>query len=370
MIGLYGDNTDIVVNSFEKAMKLEPDSISIYATQPVESYLVHTYNNISKKDFFSRRRKIINDFFNKANILVRKYNYQIPGRGSIKQYKHLNNADSIVFKKKNSNYNPNTRYVPNPIDNSGSIFALGFDSSSVILDSMRYFMQDRLQGEIKNYKFKTITYSLRREMLQNIIINFSNIGYINFNKFKNRYGVEIKNEFKKVINELQDEGVLRIKRDGLYFKPDNPKERFIYLLYFFDEEVIEKYIEIKENKKKQKSSGDSENDLESLNVDSNVKNKIKKFNSQLNSKNSNRFEGDIRKIIGNKIEITTKNRKKKTISINDKTLIVEFILRLDDFKTIKIRKIDIKDLNKNDSVVVSFEKNGPYLFLKKITVKE
>ncbi len=371
MVGLYGEDEKSIIQSFKKALKLEPDSVSIYTVQPVGAYLERVCN-MRREEFFEHRKKIMDNVLENFIKIAEKEGYHLPGFANSAEdtimHKHLSNADCLQITRKGLEYNPSTRYVSQPIHELNSILGLGRGSGSAIPGALGYEMIYSLTDNPAEYKFKGVRYDIRKEMLKNIINTFSNCKLMSFREFRDNFGKNFLEEFGETVQELEKAGVFTIKQNEVRFNCEDPKERFIYLLFFFDDNDIINYME----KIRDTRSRDNDNQKE-IEVNKNLQKKLKLIDEKINKHNAERTEGRITQKSDNEITIYSEKEGNVKMKIKKDCLFVETFLREDDFWPIKKEEITFDKLTKGDSVVASGygnKKEQNFLLIQKISVIE
>ncbi len=369
IVGLYGESRESILNSIKEATRLNPDTISIYTLQPMSGYLKKTYK-ISREDFFQKKKELIEDFLIEILKKGEENNYFLPNAKYFDKnnFKHLNDATCFKIVKKDFfyNYNIDTHYVANPIEKLNTILGLGEGSSSTLTGRLRYKMESPLTEDPNDYKINGIKYNIRIEMIKNIIDTLSNQKNINLTEFKERFNKDLLKEFANPINELEEMSALKVQDNNIYFNCEDPRERFIYLLFFFEEKDIDNHI----NKKKNKSEMESIK-IKEINFDKNLSIKIKKIKEKINNLNTKRIEGFLKKIDKDKLIVQSDNSIEKELFFNEKTIFSELFLKSKDFNLIGKREISVDDFRENNSVVVCVHQNKDYLnclIVEKITV--
>ena len=371
MVGLYGEDEESIIESFKKALKLKPDSISVYTVQPVGGYLARVYN-ADKEEFFNHREKLMNNVMDDFLRIAESEGYHLPGIEkdieNATRNKHLNNADCLQVVKKDFEYDPATKYVSHPVYELNSILGFGRGSGSTITGRLRYEMTRPLTEDPEEYKFKGLKYDLRREMLKNVIITFSINNSMSLQKFKNKFGRSFLDEFNRSLRELKEAKIVSVDGDKINFNCEDPKERLVHLLFFFEEKDIDAYVkEVKKIKKGKKGNGRSR-----IKIDKTLREKIESVEGRINKNETERIEGRI--VEKNNDEIVLRSEEEDfKIKTEGSLLVVEVFLREDDFQPIRKKESELKDLKKGDSLVVTICNKGPELtpfLIQKMSVVE
>ncbi len=368
IVGLYGESKKSILESLKEAIKLNPDTISIYTLQPMKGYLNKTYN-INREDFFQKRKNLIEDILPKILKTGKDSGYFLPNAQFFNEntFKHLNDATCLKIVRKNFYYDVKTDYIANPIEKLNSILGIGEGSSTTITGKMRYKMEDPLTEDPNEYRVDATLCDIRREMIKNIIDNLSNTKNINLNAFKDRFNKDLLKEFDHPIKELEAVKIIERRENSLYFKCEDPKERFIYLLFFFNEKDVDNHA----NKNYSKNKETKNIQKEALSIDKNLTLKLKTLKKNINSTNTKIIEGVFKSAKNDKLIIQNEKGEEKELFFNKKTIFSESFLKEGSFKLVGKKEISANKIKINNPVVACiYSNNGSpkCLIVEKITV--
>ncbi len=228
MIGLYGDSVETVLDSMERLMILEPDTISLYPFLPSDLYL-KKYFKIEINEYYDLLNKKIGIFFKKVKALSRKYGYFVPSRI------FLNEGYSATFchiKKEKENEIKGRYFDSNkPI----SILGVGSFSHSNIVDFIKYENRlgilNNLNPERKSYF--GIEYTKKDKMRDYIFNYYSKNKKISRKRFKEIFHSDILEEFRDAFYFLKNQKAVKIEKDWIRFGIFSEEIMIVYALSFF-----------------------------------------------------------------------------------------------------------------------------------------
>ncbi len=228
IIGLYKDGVKTILDSILKIADLEPDFISLYPLQPTTEYIQNYYYS-DEEAFYKELNNKIRSLYNKIIKGKMPLNYGLY-RPTLDNPRTASPwfFPSTNYKKMKFTYSYDSQ-------NEGSCFALGEFSCSYIFNSCRY----RQNG----YVFDGIEISRKEQKLRYVMNGLAYDEAIDLEDYRKRFNMELAEDFKKEISDLEKMGKIEIMENKLKFLPKGPKQRFIYSLFFFDLEGIARKFE-------------------------------------------------------------------------------------------------------------------------------
>jgi len=329
IIGLYGDNKSSIINSFKKAVSLDISSISLYPMQPRISYL-DKYFNSSFDNFTGFLKKIAYSSKSEIFKIIEKNDFLVP---------RMNINEAIIrngswwFIKKDSENDSEELIDHYSAQGINSIFAIGYDSISIIRKAMFYNIDS-------NQIYQGIPQDRKSRMIYYIFENLANQKWISKKDFKNIFNSNLLKEFKVSLSRLKKLGVIKSTlEDKIYINLFKSNDIFLYSLFFLEEKLGKKVF----HKFMEKKNKDSIKEDKKEQIDSVVENVL---------------DGRLEKKWKNVIEIKSKiDNKKIKIGLTKKTEFIKMDLSLPD-RSVSQFKTKLSDLKIGDSLSLVVDKQG------------
>jgi len=235
IVGLYGEEENSLIASFQQAIKLKPYSISVYPMQATDKYLKMFFDS-NKTKFDEYRAKIINSTISKILEIAEENNYKCP---SYSEYIFpMSNASSFSLINQAMRPLSSTYNIDSP-DQNVSCFGLGIHSISKINGrEFSYQMTEPLTTHPADYIYKGTTNDKKHQIAEYLVRGFASKKFISRADIRKVIGADVIDYFQDVLAKLRSIKVISIKGDKIYFTPKTEDERKIYILFFYDIDEI------------------------------------------------------------------------------------------------------------------------------------
>ena len=280
----------------------------------------------------------------------------------------------MVFRRKNLNVSFYKSYVSSPVNKTHSILGAGQGSGSTIYNQLKCKGRDALVEDPKNYNFHGYETNPTKESLNFLLANLSNKKRIKLSILKNELEKNFFNQAMETLRELEKKDLASINDDVVDFNFENAKEKFLYSLFFCQEEKI---INLAYSRIEDCENNDDLNNVSKNKIISSFKplsrndsNKIFNLN---NEKNGKRLEGSIVKIENDTIMINREKEERLVLNYDVENIMVveEFIDVNNNYKSFLKTKRSIEDLKEGDNCNFVIDEDSQKLFfIRKITGAE
>ncbi len=356
--GLYGESERSIIDGFEKALSLEPYSISFYPLQPVSGYLEMTFG-LDRKSYFEYRYELLIKVFPELKRIANLKGYVLTGSKSL----NLNDSGSFSFKKIDHPVIQANSYIFQDRNMVNSVLGIGGKSFSHISGKVRYKMNEDLVENPNDYFFDATPYDEKREMLGYILSNLSYNKSVSIANFKYNFEKDLVDEFHEPIRKMRELGLMSIKDDDLSFVSDNPEDCLLHSLFFFDPDELRTTVN-KFNKEVKKertlvSSKKSKNGV--------VAERRMREVMDLNKKEKTDItDGMILKKDSGSLILRSRDNEEKIFSIKKGVLVVDTITVTEDFSLHLDKEISFDDLVVGNPISITSVRNGECIMIKRI----
>ncbi len=235
IVGLYGEEENSLITSFQQAIQLKPYSISVYPMQATDKYLKMFFDS-NKTKFDEYRAKIINSTISKILEIAEENNYKCP---TYSEYIFpMSNASSFSLINQAIRPLSSTYNVDSP-DQNVSCFGLGIHSISKINGrEFSYQMTEPLTTHPVNYIYKGIANDKKHQIAEYLVRGFASKKFISRADIRKAIGADVIDYFQDVLTKLKAIKIISIRGDKVYFAPKTEDERKKNILFFYDIDEI------------------------------------------------------------------------------------------------------------------------------------
>ena len=269
LVGLYGDTSDSLVDSFKKAIDTGAQKISLYALQPVGSYLDERFDGKSEK-FDSFWKSIIEGAIEDISLVAERAGYSVPYYSE--WYMKMLNCDSWAYSDTRVE-NTEKNYSFEAFNQS--LLGIGENASSKILDAIVYKTGVPFLDDPEKCSYIGRRMNKRDQKIFFIVNNFSRKMRLDFEEFTENFGTNILDEFPLAIQRLKSLNAIACDDKGLSLLTEDKTERSVHILMFFNDKEVEEAIEshcpggldaviIKKEKKEEKEYNTKEDKEEKM----------------------------------------------------------------------------------------------------------
>lgn len=240
IMGLYGEG-ELFIDSFKKALQLEPYSISIYPLQATNEYLKKFFNS-DKNQFLKYRQGVLKLVIKKMLKEAEELNYNAPDYSNL--YLPMTNSGALTFINKKISLLKHKNYVVDSASEPISCFGVGEKSISKFNGRSFVYQADQpITLPPEEYKYSGSFYTKKIQMSEYITRMLSHRKLISKQDFKKIFNADLCIEFKNELRELKKLGQVSIDKDNLYFLPIKDMDRKLYALFFHDFNLIQKRVQ-------------------------------------------------------------------------------------------------------------------------------
>ncbi len=232
LAGLHGDSVQGLVESFDKATALGPDTIYMYSVKPGDRYLSETCKT-GQTEFLDMKEEMMRGASSEIAEIAEKRGYRTPYSPGSEI--GMRQVGTLVFTNRNFRPSENRSLKGS---NKRSIFGLGSYSHSYIRGRLHYRMTSHLTPDPSEYPFLGNEYDERKEMLTQICYSLNFTGSVSGSRFREMFGNDLNEEFSEAISKLKRLGVAHVDEEGFHLKEENKKDWMLYFLYFFGPDRI------------------------------------------------------------------------------------------------------------------------------------
>lgn len=236
--GLYGDTGDELVESFDRATDLGPDSIYIYSVQPTDNYLKDVCQ-MEETDFWEYKKNVLGNASKRVFEIAERKGYL--AHDFTGDNPDMRDRDVARFVKKGRNHEG--RLVPKK-SAASSIFGMGTYSYSYIYKRMTYTMNEMISTDPEKYLFWTNRYDEGKDMLNFLYAGISHGSSISLSGFRNNFGRELEGVFGEAIDRLKSFGAIRFDGDRIRLNEEKGINWMMMFLFFVDKEEIKRAMEM------------------------------------------------------------------------------------------------------------------------------
>ena len=238
LIGLRDDTPQMVSESFVKLAQLEVDEMSLYPLSPPPDYLRKYYS--SRRDLFDLQLvKKCHDLETTIVPLAKKYGYDLVRTNHSDPGKYTWNfvlEKGLLLRSMMTTYNIAD-------DTPSSCLGLGVGAWSMMSNIARYRQCGTLSfcknQAVVNGIYEWVSLKERPGRLFYVMTQLVPMGSrLFFSRYKEKFGTDIRNDFKKALNRLQRIGALVMDDDTISFFAKTTNERFVFLLFFVDDRTV------------------------------------------------------------------------------------------------------------------------------------
>ncbi|MDD4931070.1 MAG: radical SAM protein [Candidatus Colwellbacteria bacterium] len=235
IVGLYGDTSDKLVESFRRALSVGVQRISLYALQPLRSYLQERFHsNLGEFDRFWKG--LLDGSLERISQMAKEAGFSVPDYS--KWYLKMSDCASWSYQYRGVP-SEEKEYIPQ--GPGRSVFAIGENPTSRI-DGVVNYRTEIFSGDPDQCTFVGDIRNEKKEMINYLIGAFSMKSNLNLSEFKDVFKKDLLKEFDISIGRLKALNAVRINGDELVLMTEDKKERALHTLMFFDDKDIEKVI--------------------------------------------------------------------------------------------------------------------------------
>ena len=239
MIGLFHDTAKGVFESFCRVADLGVDTISVYPLTPQLNYL-KTYYQSDQRTFERNLKEKMSAF--EALVVP-----EAERRG----YFHTPMAEA--FRSDTWGFASQKCYASGWTDislysssvNAANYLGIGAGAASNIMKNILYKNEGLEKTAREGAYFSTGTRYRGRlrhnavdEKLWFIFQDFARFGELSRVEYENLFGSDVVNDYASVFEKLEDLGAVQMTEKSVDLLAKNPREKFIYSLFFVEEQII------------------------------------------------------------------------------------------------------------------------------------
>ncbi|MDD4931069.1 MAG: radical SAM protein [Candidatus Colwellbacteria bacterium] len=231
IVGLYGDTPGKLVESFRKALSTGTQKISLYAMQPIKSYLDERFDSDPVK-FDRFWQDLLNGSLSEISDLAEKAGFSVPDYSE--WYLKMTNCSSWSYQDLRVPRERKEYIMDGP---KQFIIGVGENSSSKICGVARYNTTS-FSADPEKSSYMGSDIGPRKEMIDYLVSSFSKKNQISLSEFQGMFNRDFLTEFDIGIGRLKELGVIRIDSDAVILLSGEKRERSVHVLMFFDDDDV------------------------------------------------------------------------------------------------------------------------------------